>query len=57
MELQIRKKCMEMADFPSEQIIDEFKQQPIEMSDLNLNWQQPNIIKFLVICFATTRIH
>lgn len=57
MELQIRKKCMEIADFPSEQIIDEFKQEPIEMSGLSLNWQQPNVIKFLVICFAMTSIH
>lgn len=48
MELQIRKKCIEIADFPSTKIIDEFKQKPIEMTNLNLDWQQPSIIKFLV---------
>lgn len=48
MELQIRKKCMDIADFPSQEIIDEFKQSPVEMSNLNLNWKQPDIVKFLV---------
>lgn len=49
MELQIRKKCMEVADFPSQAIIDEFTQEPIPMDSLNLRWKQPDLVKFLVI--------
>lgn len=49
-ELQIRKKAMLTDDFPSEEIIDEFLQEPISMSSLQLNWCQPNLIKFIV-CF------
>lgn len=48
MELQIRKKCMEVNDFPSQEIIDEFKQAPIVMDNLNLKWKQPDLVKFLV---------
>lgn len=47
-ELQIRKKVMLDADFPSQEIIDEFFQSPIEMTHLKLDWNQPNVIKFLV---------
>lgn len=47
-ELQIRKKCMEVADFPSQAVIDEFKQQPIDIHGLNLRWKQPDVVKFLV---------
>lgn len=39
---------MEISDFPSQEIIAEFKQQPIAMNGLNLHWKQPDIVKFLV---------
>lgn len=48
MELQIRKKCIEIADFPSQGIIDEFKQEPVELTGLDLVWKQPDLVKFLV---------
>lgn len=47
-ELQIRKKAMQSDDFPSEEIIDEFMQDPIDMSPLQLDWSQPNLVKFVV---------
>lgn len=47
-ELQIRKKSMEIDTFPSQEIIDEFQQTPVQMSDLDLSWKQPNLLKFLV---------
>lgn len=47
-ELQIRKKAMIDDNFPSQEIIDEFFQAPIEMDQLKLDWNQPNVVKFLV---------
>lgn len=47
-ELQIRKKAMVNEDFPSQEIIDEFMQVPIDMSTLQLGWFQPNVVKFVV---------
>lgn len=47
-ELQIRKKALTDDNFPSQEIIDEFFQTPIEMKHLELDWSQPNVIKFLV---------
>lgn len=47
-ELQIRKKALVDDNFPSQEIIDEFFQTPIEMTDLKLEWNQPNVVKFLV---------
>lgn len=47
-ELQIRKKALVVDNFPSQEIIDEFFQTPIQMTDLRLNWSQPNVVKFLV---------
>lgn len=47
-ELQIRKKAMQVDGFPSQEVIDEFLQQPIELSSLQLEWGQPNLVKFLV---------
>lgn len=47
-ELQIRKKAMSNEDFPSEDIIDEFMQEPIPMAALQLDWCQPNVVKFVV---------
>lgn len=35
-------------NFPSQEIIDEFFQSPIEMGQLKLDWSQPNVVKFLV---------
>lgn len=39
---------MEVADFPSQEVIDEFKQKPVAMNHLNLKWKQPDMVKFLV---------
>lgn len=39
-------------NFPSQEIIDEFFQMPIEMAHLKLDWSQPNVVKFLVYIFA-----
>lgn len=47
-ELQIRKKALMDENFPSQEIIDEFFQPPIGMADLDLNWNQPNVVKFVV---------
>lgn len=47
-ELQIRKKAMSNEDFPSEDIIDEFMRKSNNSSVMNLEWCQPNIIKFIV---------
>lgn len=34
--------------FPSQEVIDEFMQEPIEMTSLQLGWCQPNVVKFVV---------
>lgn len=47
-ELQIRKKAMVNEEFPSKEIIDEFMQDPIDMTALQLGWFQPNTVKFVV---------
>lgn len=47
-ELQIRKKAMQNDGFPSQEIIDEFMQEPIDMGPLQLDWCQPNLVKFVV---------
>lgn len=47
-ELQIRKKALVDDNFPSQEVIDEFFQTPIETTDLKLDWNQPNVVKFLV---------
>lgn len=54
-ELQIRKKAMQCDDFPSEEIIDEFMQDPIDMSPLQLDWSQPNLVKFVVSYWITNK--
>lgn len=43
---------MQTVDFPSEEIIDEFMQTPIDMSPLQLDWGQPNVVKFVVSIFC-----
>lgn len=47
-ELQIRKKALHNDEFPSQEIIDEFMQEPIDMTPLQLGWSQPNVVKFVV---------
>lgn len=46
-ELQIRKKAMADEKFPSQEIINEFLQDPGPVS-LQLDWCQPNLSKFVV---------
>lgn len=55
-ELQIRKKALQRDDFPSEEIIDEFMQEPIDMSSLQLDWSQPNMVKFVVSILFLVKI-
>lgn len=50
-ELSIRQKAMMDKEFPSEAVIDEFLGRPIEVPTLDLNWKQPNVVKFLVRTF------
>lgn len=47
-ELQIRKKAISNEDFPPEDIIDEFMRKSNNPKAMNLEWCQPNIIKFIV---------
>lgn len=47
-ELQIRKKAMLNEDFPSEDIIDEFMQKSNDTNVTDIEWCQPNMIKFIV---------
>lgn len=55
-ELQIRKKAMLNEDFPSQEIIDEFMQEPIDMKSLQLGWCQPNVVKFVVRTEITSQL-
>lgn len=48
-ELLLRQKALKNDDFPSQAIIDEFLCRPVSLPKLDLNWRQPNLIKFLVI--------
>lgn len=50
-ELQIRKKAMQIDNFPSQEVIDEFLQEPSDLTGLDLRWKQPNLVKFLVIFY------
>lgn len=47
-ELQIRKKAMQIDNFPSQEVINEFFQEPSDLIELDLRWKQPNLLKFLV---------
>lgn len=47
-ELMIRKKAMAVPTFPSQAVIDEFLVRPVILPKLNLQWKQPNVVKFLV---------
>lgn len=44
----MRKKALVQADFPSGDIIKEFLSQLELSKELDLNWKQPNIVKFVV---------
>ncbi|KAH8278244.1 hypothetical protein KR044_006951 [Drosophila immigrans] len=46
-ELMLRKKALTDANFPNEEIISEFLSEPDIVPNLNLDWQQPNIVKFV----------
>ncbi|KAH8402852.1 hypothetical protein KR222_002931 [Zaprionus bogoriensis] len=46
-ELALRKKALEHQNFPNEEIISEFLSEPSLVPQLNLNWQQPNLVKFI----------
>lgn len=55
-ELMIRKKAMLNPTFPSEAVIDEFLKRPVSLPELNLQWKQPNVVKFLVNIFYIVQI-
>lgn len=48
-EITLRKKAIVIDSFPNEEIIDEYlnRKGPVP-SSLDLKWQQPNIVKFIV---------
>lgn len=39
---------MQIDNFPSQEIIDEFLQELSDLTELDLRWKQPNLVKFLV---------
>ena len=43
----LRKKALVDPEFPSAEIIDEFRREPEKLPKLNLKWKQPNLVKFL----------
>uniref|UniRef100_A0A182FQ59 Flap endonuclease GEN n=1 Tax=Anopheles albimanus TaxID=7167 RepID=A0A182FQ59_ANOAL len=46
-ELEIKRKALKDPDFPHEPIIEEFMTRPCELPALNLQWKQPNLVKFI----------
>lgn len=46
-ELMLRKKALNDVNFPNEEIISEFLSEPAYVPNLNLDWQQPNLVKFV----------
>ncbi|CAG9861054.1 unnamed protein product [Phyllotreta striolata] len=50
-ELSIRSKALEIADFPNEELIQEFLVSKDNVTRLDLKWRQPDLLKFLE--FAT----
>lgn len=46
-ELTLRRKALLSPDFPNEEIIAEFLSEPDTIPNLNLNWRQPNLVKFI----------
>ncbi|XP_062136830.1 flap endonuclease GEN [Drosophila sulfurigaster albostrigata] len=46
-ELMLRKKALTDVSFPNEEIISEFLSEPAKVPNLNLDWQQPNLVKFV----------
>ncbi|XP_034482127.1 flap endonuclease GEN [Drosophila innubila] len=46
-ELMLRRKALSDVHFPNEEIISEFLSEPSTIPNLNLNWQQPNLVKFI----------
>lgn len=51
-ELQIRSKALIQKDFPSTQIIHEFKKKLDPPKEFESSWGQPNIVKFVVSYFS-----
>lgn len=49
-EIQIRTKALQEKDFPSTQIIHEFKKKLDPPKTFDRSWRQPNIVKFVVSC-------
>ncbi|KAH8320218.1 hypothetical protein KR067_003589 [Drosophila pandora] len=46
-ELALRRKALVDSTFPNEEIIAEFLSEPSTIPNLNLNWRQPNLVKFI----------
>ncbi|XP_043071474.1 flap endonuclease GEN isoform X3 [Drosophila grimshawi] len=46
-ELTLRKKALVDANFPNEEVISEFLTEPASLPNLQLDWRQPNIVKFI----------
>ncbi|KAH8247985.1 hypothetical protein KR032_004466 [Drosophila birchii] len=46
-ELTLRRKALLAPEFPNEEIIAEFLSEPDTIPSINLNWRQPNLVKFI----------
>ncbi|KAH8351402.1 hypothetical protein KR059_001439, partial [Drosophila kikkawai] len=46
-ELALRRKALLAPEFPNEEIIAEFLSEPDTIPSINLNWRQPNLVKFI----------
>ncbi|XP_020814673.1 flap endonuclease GEN-like [Drosophila serrata] len=46
-ELALRRKALLAPEFPNEEIIAEFLSEPATIPNINLNWRQPNLVKFI----------
>ncbi|KAK9736855.1 XPG I-region [Popillia japonica] len=46
-ELNIRKRTLNLPNFPNEELIDEYLVTKESIPSLNINWKQPNLIKFI----------
>ncbi|XP_058454849.1 flap endonuclease GEN [Malaya genurostris] len=45
--MDIKRKALLVPEFPHESIIDEFMVRPCELPTLDLEWKQPNLVKFI----------
>lgn len=44
----MRNKALENPDFPNEELINEYLVKKDNVSELNISWQQPDMVRFMV---------